>query len=309
MLELAVIILRLIQYGAASILAGSALFFVYALPAEGSHSAAARGWAKPLLITAALVLTVAALLGLIAQTAVMAGSIAEGLAAESLMAVLGGISLGKAAVIRAALACTAAVSLIIMKPGRPLWAITAGAGSLSAATLAWMGHGAATEGGGYLPHLIADILHVLAAAGWVGALVAFVLLIRERKPTPGDLHVTHQALHRFSAVGSALVATLIATGIVNGWFLVGADLSTALQTAYGQLLMLKLALFAGMLALAALHRQRSVPALARDHSAEGFSPQAGIVSLQRSLLAEAMLGFGILALVAWLGTLSPPTTV
>ena len=306
MLDLAVIVLRLVQYGAASILAGSALFFVYALPAEGPHSAAARGWTKPLLILSALGLAVAALLGLAAQTAVMAGSIAEGLKAESLMAVLGGMSLGKAAIVRSALACATAALLMLMRPGRHLWALAAFLGLLAAATLAWMGHGAATEGAGYLPHLMADVLHVLAAAGWIGALVAFAFLIWEPEPTHEGLHTTQQALRRFSSAGILFVAALITTGIVNGWFLVGPDVSVALATSYGQLLACKLLLFAAMVVLAALHRQRSVPALGRRLASGGLSPETSIRSLRGSLLIEAIFGFGVLALVAWFGTLSPP---
>jgi putative copper resistance protein D len=307
MLDVAVVLVRLMQYGAASILAGSALFFVYALPVDGSHSAIAYRWAKPLLTISALALAVAALLGLVAQTAVMAGSIAAGLQAEVLIAVLSGTSLGKAAVVRAAFACAAAVLLLVMRPGRTLWALTAVLGSLAAATLAWMGHGSATEGDGYLPHLVADVLHSLAAAVWIGALAAFVFLIKEREPTPEHLETTHSALHRFSSVGLVLVITLAITGLMNVWYIVGFDVETASRTAYGKLLVLKLLLFVGMLAFAALHRQRSVPALGRDLSSGAAAFDGRIGSLQRSLLVEATLGFGVLALVAWLGTLPPPS--
>ena len=54
MIELAVIVLRLVQYSAASVLMGSALFFVYALPAHGPGSAASLRWSKPALAGAAL---------------------------------------------------------------------------------------------------------------------------------------------------------------------------------------------------------------------------------------------------------------
>lgn len=309
MLDLGVIVLRLVQYGAASILLGSALFCFYALPADGPCSAKAYRWSKPLLAISAFVLAAAALLGLATQTAVMAGSIAEGLQPQSLMAVIGGTSLGTAAVVRAAIAFSAVVMLLALRPGRPLWALTALLGLFAAASLAWMGHGAATEGAGRLPHLVADVLHTLAAAGWIGAMVAFVLMIWMPEPTPEHLDATHRALHSFSAIGIILVIALVASGLVNFWFLVGTDVVAALTTPYGQLLALKLVIFAGMLGLAAWHRQHAVPDLGRGLASGKWASERGVSSLRRSLVLEAALGFAVLALVAWLGTLAPPVTV
>ena len=54
MVELAVIVCRLAQYWAASILMGSALFFVYALPSQGPASAASLRWSRPLLWVSAI---------------------------------------------------------------------------------------------------------------------------------------------------------------------------------------------------------------------------------------------------------------
>ncbi len=109
MIELAVIVLRLVQYSAASVLMGSALFFVYALPAQGVGSAASLRWSKPLLVSAALLLALATLAGLIAQTATLAGSLADALTRDSLTAVVTQMDLGKSAVARAALALVAAI--------------------------------------------------------------------------------------------------------------------------------------------------------------------------------------------------------
>jgi copper resistance protein D len=69
------------------------------------------------------------------------------------------------------------------------------------------------------------------------------------------LRITHRALERFSGVGTVLVGTLVATGLINSWFLVGPEnVEGLLGTDYGLLLALKLALFAGMLALAGANR-------------------------------------------------------
>ena len=60
----------------------------------------------------------------------------------------------------------------------------------------------------------------------------------------------------------ASVAALLGTGIVNAWILVGS-LHALLVTEYGRLLMLKLAVFAIMLAFAAVNRFWLTPRLDR----------------------------------------------
>ncbi|HEY7806414.1 MAG TPA: copper homeostasis membrane protein CopD [Croceibacterium sp.] len=305
---LAVILLRLAQYSAASVLMGSALFFVYALPADGPASATSLRWAKPLLLLAAVMLLVGTLLGLIAQTAVLAGSLRDALTAESLTAVTTQMDLGKAALARAVFALMAAAYLTIVPRGRALWLGAGALGTLACATFGWMGHGGASEGTSHLPHLGADIVHALAAALWVGALVAFVGLAASRRQDPERLSATAGALQRFSPIGIALVAIIAATGLANTWYMVGTDLSAAAHSAYGQLLALKVILFLGMLVLAGLHRQRSVPALAARLT--NLGPQEDTLgSLRRSLITEALLGFAVLAAVSWFGTLEPPTAM
>jgi len=305
-IELAVILLRLVQYSAASVLMGSALFFVYALPSQGPGSAASLRWAKPLLASAALLLTAGTLLGLVAQTALLAGSFTDALTPDALTAVVSEMDLGKAAIARAGLAVLAAVCLAIVPRGRPLWLAVGVLGTLACATFGWMGHAAADADEGQTLHLIADIAHALAAAMWVGALAAFVGLVASRRQNLERLSATAAALQRFSPLGIALVATLVATGLVNASFLIGSNVGTAVHDPYGQLLALKLVLFAGMLALATLHRQRAVPALVAKVSSQTLPQQDALASMRLSLLGEAFLGVAVLAAVAWLGTLPPP---
>ncbi|OYX29533.1 MAG: copper resistance protein CopD [Caulobacterales bacterium 32-69-10] len=303
MLEPAVVVLRLIQYAAVAILMGSPLFFVYALPAAGPGSAAQAPWARGLLAAAGALLAVSALMGLVAQTGIMAGSLSEGLKPESLIAVVTGMGLGMAGVARAACGALAVVLVLSLPPGRAAWLAVAALGAIAAASFAWMGHGAATEGAGHYLHLVADILHAWAAAIWVGALWVFLLLARAGAPGPGAVAALHRALQRFSGVGTILVAILVLTGLINSGFLVGPDRIEALWTTpYGRLLSLKLAVFAGMLGLAAANRFRLTPALGLALEAPG----AALAALRRSLMFETALGLGVLALVAWFGTLAPP---
>jgi putative copper resistance protein D len=102
-----------------------------------------------------------------------------------------------------------------------------------------------------------------------------------------------------------LVAVLVATGLVNGWFLVGPTRLAGLWTTpYGLLLSVKLALFAGMLALAAANRFRLTPALGAALDG-AVGPTEALSALRRSLLVETSLAFAVLGLVAWFGMLAP----
>jgi putative copper resistance protein D len=307
MFDEAVIILRFVQYGTAAILMGSPLFFLYALPQEGPAAASDLRWPRALFVAAALSLLLATGAGLLFQTAVMAGSIAEAVKPESIDAVLGGMDLGKSALVRMLLAAIA-LALVLTQRSPRLWLSLAVLGTGAVASFSWMGHGAATGGAGHFIHLVADVLHSWAAAIWVGALVSFVLLLYSSSRDSQRLTALHRALHRFSGVGTLVVIVLAATGLVNSWFLIGLDHIAGLWTTdYGRLLLIKIAFFVGMLGLAAANRFRHTPVLGANLGNE----KAEVVSLselKRSVVIEALLGFGVLALVAWFGMLAPPAS-
>ncbi|MBR7618686.1 copper homeostasis membrane protein CopD [Phenylobacterium sp. 20VBR1] len=304
MLEPAVIVLRLLEFAGAMILFGSSLFLLYALPQDGAGSGAELGWPQKALVWAAGVVLAASVVGLLAHTSILAGSIREGMTASSLSAVMTTMSMGPSTLIRAGAAALALVALA-RRVSRTTWWLCAGLGAVISASFAWMGHGAATEGALGLLHLSADILHTLAAGAWIGALVAFFLLLRPRAPSVMLDGVLHNALHDFSGVGTGLVAVIVATGLVNSWFLVGpARISGLWTTPYGQLLSLKLVLFVSMLALAAANRFRLTPALGAAIDGGQASDHA-LDALRRSLLFETALSILVLGLVAWLGTLAP----
>jgi putative copper resistance protein D len=304
-LETTLIALRLVQYSGAMILLGSSLFFIYALPRTGLASAGNLPWPKRLIVVGATALLAASLLGLIAQTAMMAGSIEEGLKPSSLGFVMTGTGLGRASLVRAGAAALAFAAILVLKPGLRLWSFAAGLGTVACASLAWMGHGAATEGPGGPVHLVADILHAIAAAVWIGALAAFLALLLKRMPSEAASHALYNALHGFSGVGAGLVAGLVATGLINSWFLVGpARLQGLWTTPYGQLLVAKLALFVAMISLAAANRFRHTPGLAKALDGADL-PSGALAALRRSVLLETTAAFLVLFLVAWLGTLAP----
>ena len=188
-------------------------------------------------------------------------------------------------------------------PGLSVVALASG---VALATLAWTGHGAAGEGAIGWAHLLADILHLIAAGAWVGALIGLMLLVVRpaKRVDAAHLTLTHRALHGFGSVGTLVVATLIVTGLVSGWALVGVDGLAALGTVpYGRLLLAKLVLFVAMLGLAALNRFRLTPAF--EHSIATGDHTGALGALRWSLGVETACAVMIFALVGWLGTLEP----
>lgn len=214
---------------------------------------------------------------------------------------------GEAWTLRVAILVALAICLIVQRTTRKhVWAwIGLLAASAFLAGLAWAGHGAAAEDVPFdALHLPADILHLLATGTWLGGLLPLVLLLvaARRDDTPEDVTVARAATLRFSVLGVWSVGTLLATGVVNTWFLSGS-VPALLGTLYGQLLVVKIALFAAMIAVASINRRRLVPRLC-GIAAEAVSAPV-IRQLGRNASIEASLGVFVLAIVAIIGILTP----
>lgn len=166
--------------------------------------------------------------------------------------------------------------------------------ALYLATLAGAGHaGAAADGAVRFVHIGADALHLLAAGGWLGALPALVFCIA----TAPSAAALARLVQRFSVMGIVCVGVLIASGVVNSLFLVGS-FAALFGTPYGQLLDVKLGLFALLLAMAAVNRFRWTPRLAGDDARARRS-------LRRNAMLEITGGAAIVAIVGALGTMVP----
>ena len=259
-------------------------------------------------VLAALGLALSAL-GIAAITAGMAGVSLSEIDRETLDMVITQTAIGTAWLVRMAALAIVLLGAIVSARRYPavLFAVCTGAAAVALASLAWTGHGAASEGRVGLVHLWADIFHLLAAGAWIGGIAAFgFLLLRSMAAmTPEHLHLTHCALDRFSVIGSLLVGAIVASGLVNSYMLIGpmhiVDLPSTL---YGRLFLTKLSLFALMLVLAAANRFRLTPALAAALG-QGDTARA-VAALRRSIAWEAAAALTILGLVAWMGTLTPP---
>lgn len=110
---------------------------------------------------------------------------------------------------------------------------------------------------GVTAYVASVYLHILAAATWVGGIIFLVLVVVpaiRRAPSP---ELLREAVFRFRVVAWAAFALLIATGLYNlhmrgiGW---GELTDPAFRaTASGKALLIKLACFAVVLVLSAVH--------------------------------------------------------
>jgi copper resistance protein D len=175
-----------------------------------------------------------------------------------------------------------------------------------AGSLAWTGHSGAGDGFNGDVQVAADALHVIAACAWIGGLVplAYVLILALQPVNGFAPAEVVDVTRRFSILGIVSVATLLSTGLLNTWFLV-ANIAILLGSPYGQLLMIKVALFLVMIGIAAINRTWLTPMLvasANDRRAKTTR------HLARNCLIEAGFGLAILAIVGALGTLAPELT-
>jgi copper resistance protein D len=147
-------------------------------------------------------------------------------------------------------------------------------------------------------------VHLVASGAWIGGLVSLALLttITRQYDPLGWPSLVRDATQRFSNLGLLSVSALLATGIVNGAILVGS-VHALLVTMYGQLLVLKIALFAAMLMFAAANRFWLMPRLGNVTVSE--RELDAVRKLTRNCVVEVVLGLMIFAIVGALGTIHP----
>lgn len=309
MLDALLITARTLQYGSLLLAAGVPLFMFYGVHLER--------WAGPqgapprrLLLAMLTVCLLATVLGLAAQAAALSGDAADLVHWDSIAAVIGETRFGSWAAVRIVVLVAVLIVTVRMRSGARLWALSAFVTWALLASLTLTGHGVFNDGTAGLVHQGADALHLFAAAIWLGALPALALLVAHARHSAEmvDARIAADNLARFSLIGTLAVTTLVVTGLINSFYLIGLpQLRGALGTAYGRWLAIKLGFFAVMLVLAAANRFRLTPAL----TATLTSPtdrEPALRALRRSLAWEMLFAALVVAAVAVLGTLPPPAS-
>jgi len=319
-MNITLVALRAVTYVAAMLMFGASLFVIYspgrrgldAQDEERDEWRALRRSVWQLQLACGIATLVAGLAWLVIHSAAVAGvpilrAVTAGVAGEIFLATWFGramaLHLGLALVLIGILVSRGAV--VARSPLRSdLILAILSAGIL--ATLAWTGHAAATRGSDRYVHLGSDVVHLLAAGTWLGALplLAVILIRAAHRQSPALDRTAVRTIQRFSPIGVACVGALIVTGWINAGYLV-ATWAALFGTMYGQLLLLKLALFALMLAFAARNRFILTPRLEEAVHGRDDASRAEMRYIARNAWIESILAVVIVVIVGALGITVP----
>jgi copper transport protein len=158
-----------------------------------------------------------------------------------------------------------------------------------------------------VPNLMVALIHVTAAAAWVGGLV---VLVAVAFPSARGMAETDRAallapvVARFSDLAVWSVIAVVASGTYSAWMEIrGLDAVTA--STYGLVFLAKLAAFLPVLALGGINNRWTKPRLVR--AVRDQTPaKPSLLLLRRMVALEIALIALVLALTVFLLQLSPP---
>jgi len=191
------------------------------------------------------------------------------------------------------------VVLCAMRRVQPVYRVALA--TLLLASLGLIGHAAIEQGPRGIGHKTNDAVHLLAGGLWLGGLVPLGTLAIQaaRSKNRAYLSLLRNALPRFSRIAYAAVALVAVSGLINAMLLVGS-IEALTTTPYGRLVLVKIALFFLLLAVAVINRLVLTPWIRADER-----PWGGTAAIAWTIAIEQMLGLGVIAAVSILGTLPP----
>jgi copper resistance protein D len=309
------IYVRAVHYAATQLVTGVVFSAVFvsepAFRATGAGTdvaAAVRSWSRWMIWTGLIFAAVSGAAWLVLTAAAMSDQPpAEVISDGVLWTVLTQTTFGRDWLIRLVLACGLAATLapfLSLRKAKPSWldGLVVTMAAALAGTLAWAGHAAGGLGSEALVHPAADVMHLVAAAAWVGALPPLLVLLAMTGGDETSVAIARTAMLRFSSLGIVSVATLFVTGTINTWYLAGS-LPALTETDYGHLLVEKVAVFLGMVTLAATNRQWLIPQLLQKDRIDIV--RGALFQLRYHVSIEIAAGACIIVIVAVLGTLHP----
>ena len=180
-----------------------------------------------------------------------------------------------------------------------LWRVAALATVVLGVGTALSGH-AAGSGRWTTVAVVSDSVHILAAGGWLGALVLILvagLPATARMEPLGRGQAVRGMVHAFSPMALAFGGTLALTGIIAAVLHLGTW-SALTGSDYGRILLIKIGALALVLAAAVYNWRRLRPALDADR----------VGTFRRTAGAELLLAFVVLVVTAWLVATPPPAS-
>jgi putative copper resistance protein D len=211
---------------------------------------------------------------------------------------------GMVSILRLALLTFCVVIAFLPWRGRGRFAALVLVSAMLLTTQAWFGH--AAEGAGLYRALVITVyaVHALATAAWVGGLPTLLFaLVEQRRLGPYEArNCTLDVCSRFSSMAMVAVTLVVVSGIANVGFRVAGSFGKLFDSAYGDVLLKKLAIVAAMLAVGYLNRFVLTPRL-RAASVKGTKQ---ITWLRYSVAFDIVLSALVLGASAVLGITMPP---
>jgi len=138
-------------------------------------------------------------------------------------------------------------------------------------------------------NLLAQWAHIVAGGAWLGGLLVLVLAVRGQ---PSE--IKGRAVRRFSTMAGIAIVTVALTGTFRAVIEVGS-FGQLLGTAFGLLVLVKVALFVILASLGAINRYRNVPRASRV-----------LRGLRRVGSTEVVIGAAVVLVAAALVNVAPP---
>lgn len=289
---------RWIGYTGLFLAVGLVAFTVLFIP-PGQRSERSRGRLVRTARCAAAVTVVAWLVGLPLSALYQLGAGWAAIAEADAWSTLSRAEYGVAAAVSVGV-CVAVVLLGDGRPDRRRGSAALAVSLVAVGAPAFTGHPRAAS-----PEALvigADVLHLVAGCVWLGGLVGLALTLPDlsRRGTAAG-----EVLARFSGAAAALLVALVATGSLLAWRIVGSW-SALVDTGYGQLLLVKVAVAAVAVLLAAWNRYALLPRL---READGYADRrSGARHVARATAAEAALLVVVLLVTGFLVSKSPGPT-
>jgi copper transport protein len=187
-----------------------------------------------------------------------------------------------------------------------LWVLNAGLSLLALLTLTLISHAAGADLWREWS-VLADYLHLVAVAFWVGSLVLIVLVLRPAlTPLPAAQRgpALQALLGRFSPLAALAIGLIITTGLYSSAMRLDSPASVVNST-YGITWLSKMILIVPAFALGGLHHLTLFPHRA-GRLREWFSQPRRWANLPSTLRLEVALIVAVLFAAAWLPATPPP---
>ena len=277
-LQLAFSTARFVEVVALLLAAGGGLFACLIAP----------GWRPRLVVSSLVVLLAAYAVGIVVATAILqGGGLGDAFSGEALGATFD-TPFGRSLQLRAVVAIVAIGPALLLRantnlpaPARIAMAVVfAGL----AASLSITGHAVTTEPTWLRMPL--DMVHVTAAAIWMGGLLQLALL--------APFATTWvDAIARFSRIAFVSVVVILLTGTYAAYAELGTAVRELVDSTYGRLIVAKLALYLGTMPLAWNNMSAFVPQVRRR-------PEDAPRMLRQYVARELFLVVVVVAITVWL---------